>query len=161
PDYHRSGVDYGYSFMEKFVQVPFRVPRPDEREITRWVSELTEDAGKEKESSSSGAPRQPDELDIRPGFDPDGFEDGTKKMAQVFGFNPLRLKQFVNVFRLRVMIALSTGVLAPAPKTGGGAVPAGGITIQQLGLFTAILMRWSRLAGDLVDDPTLLDKLSK
>jgi hypothetical protein len=91
--------------------------------------------------------------------DPDGFEKVTKEMARVFGFNPRRLKQFVNVFRLRVMIALSTGVLAPASQGIGGEPPAGGITIQQLGLFKAILMRWSRLASDLVEDPILLDKL--
>jgi hypothetical protein len=56
PDYHRSGVEYGYSFMEKFVQVPFRVPRPDEREITRWVSELTKDPDDANGSKPSGAP---------------------------------------------------------------------------------------------------------
>jgi hypothetical protein len=158
PDYHRSGIDYGYRFMEKFVQVPFRVPCPAEREITHWVSELT-DASAASGQESTMPSGEPDPIDIRAGSDPDGFEETTKKIAQLFGFNPRRLKQFINVFRLRVMIAISTGVLAPARQSSGGMPAHGGITIHQLGQFTAILMRWSPLAGDLVEEPTLLDKL--
>ena len=97
-------------------------------------------------------------LDIRSGSDPEEFQNVVEKIAELFGFNPRRLKQFINVFRLRVMVALSTGVLTPAQEIVGGA-SSGGITIQQLGLFTAILMRWSRLAGDLAEEPTLFDQL--
>jgi hypothetical protein len=157
-EFYRIGVEYGYSFMEKFVQVPFRVPRPDEREITHWVSELT-DPGAVSETMATQSSRRRDSIDIRAGSDPDQFDEVVQKMAQLFGFNPRRLKQFVNVFRLRVMIALSTDVLAPAKQYTGGVASSDGITIQQLGLFTAILMRWSRLAGDLVEEPNLLNQL--
>ncbi len=154
----RLGIDYGYSFMEKFVQVPFRLPRPDEREIENWVSELVgaDDVGNvsAKEPAQTGS-----SLDIRSGSDPEEFQNVVEKIAEIFGFNPRRLKQFINAFRLRVMVALSTGVLTPAQESAGGA-SSEGITIQQLGLFTAILMRWSRLAGDLVEEPTLLDQLA-
>jgi hypothetical protein len=158
PDFYGIGIDYGYNFMEKFVQVPFRVPRPDERDITQWVSELIDSTAATRPTSSV-LPRGPDPIDIRAGSDPDDFEEVVEKMARVFEFNPRRLKQFVNVFRLRLMIALSTGVLTAAQQDIGGQVSARGITIHQVGLFTAILMRWSRLAGDLVEEPTLFDKL--
>lgn len=158
-DFYEIGIEYGYNFMEKFVQVPFRVPRPDEREITHWVSELI-DSPAATGPTSSVLPREPDPIDIRAGSDPDDFEEVVEKMARLFEFNPRRLKQFVNVFRLRLMIALSTGVLTAARKNIGGRVSPQGITIHQVGLFSAILMRWSRLAADLVEEPTLFDKLA-
>jgi hypothetical protein len=69
PDHYRSGVEYGYSFMEKFVQVPFRVPRPDVREIAQWVPELLTNVGSNdnppKTFASTVTPRQRDALDMR------------------------------------------------------------------------------------------------
>lgn len=157
-DAYRIGIDYGYNFVEKFIQVPFRVPSPDEREITSWVSTLlkAEQAG---DLSPAGTPAKSATIDIRSGSDPEDFEQVVEKIAQIFAFNPRRLKQFINVFRLQVMIALSTGVLAPARQGAGGPALSDGITIQQLGLFTAVLMRWSRLAGDLIREPQLFDQL--
>jgi KAP family P-loop domain len=142
-DFHRIGVDYAYNFMEKFVQVPFRVPSPDEREIASWVSGLTR---YDENEEAPGLPSQQNLLQISSGADPDRFEDVAKKLVQLFGFNPRRVKQFVNVFRLRLMIALSTGILIPAQASSAEQSSVDGITIQQLGLFTAILMddrRWS------------------
>jgi len=40
-DFCQVGIDYGYTFMEKFIQVPFRVPRPAENEINGWITGLT------------------------------------------------------------------------------------------------------------------------
>jgi KAP family P-loop domain len=157
-DIYRVGLDYGYSFMEKFVQVPFRVPQPDEREISGWISTLTE---MPSPAGSVETPSQRDnKLDIGSGLDPDGFELVVQKISSEFKFNPRRLKQFVNVFRLRLMIALSTGVLVPAPSVSTGAQKAAGITIQQLGLFTAIIMRWPALSRDIAENHRLLTQLS-
>ncbi len=100
-----------------------------------------------------------DAIDMHDGSDPVDFESVVEKMAQVFGFNPRRLKQFINVFRLRVLIALSTGVLSPAPQNAQGSSSSSGITIHQLGLFTALLMRWPQLSGDLAERPSLFLEL--
>ena len=163
-DFYQIGIDYGYSFMEKFVQVPFRVPRPDNREITSWVSDLTGesdmvDAGSAGQIGRGTKASNKFGLDIRPGLDPEEFQDVVEDLARFFGFNPRRLKQFINVFRLRVLIALSTGVFVPVVDETGGPAAAAGLTLQQLGLFTAIMMRWSQLAGDLVQEPDLFNKL--
>jgi hypothetical protein len=155
-DVQMVGVRYGYSFMEKFIQIPFRIPRPDEREITRWVASLT-NAGSGQPNTVS--PQLAPTIDLRKGFDPVEFEQVVETVAQLFQFNPRRLKQFVNVFRLRLMIALMTGVFTPARSGGAGAPPVGVITIHKVGLLTAILMRWSQLANDLAERPSLLDEL--
>jgi hypothetical protein len=82
------------------------------------------------------------------------------KLAKIFEFNPRRLKQFVNVFRLRVMIAILTNVLAPAVSSGRADTQQNGISLEQLGLFTAIILRWPRLISDLIENPQLLARLA-
>ena len=112
-DIHQVGVEYGYNFMEKFVQVPFGTSRPDEREIAHWISVLI-DAGAVSEIGATEALQQQGSFGIIEGSDPEEFEQVIQRVAQLFQFNPRRLKQFVNVFRLRVMIALTTRIVVPA-----------------------------------------------
>jgi len=57
------------------------------------------------------------------------------------------------------MIAVSTGVLVPAPEIVSETPVAGTITIEQLGLFTAVLMRWPALAGALAVEPRLFSQM--
>lgn len=114
-DYHRVGVEYAFSFMEKFVQVPFRIPRPDQREIARWVKDLT-DSDQQEEPGAISPTNQQRSIKLHWGADPEQFDEVVKRLVAHFGFNPRRIKQFMNVLRLRVMIALSTGVLVPAPR---------------------------------------------
>lgn len=154
-DIYRTGMNYGQNFMEKFVQVPFRIPRPNDREINHWVGTLTDSDTVDDIANST----ESNALDLRYGSDPMEFELVVERIAHEFKFNPRRLKQFINAFRLRVMIAVSTGVLVPAQETDGGAAVVGTITIQQLGLFTAVLMRWPALATDLAGDPTLFHRV--
>lgn len=153
-DSSRVGIEYGFSFMEKFVQVPFRIPSPSQREIGRWVTNMATGKTTPETSAASGIE------EIQDGSDPAGFELVTEKIAQLFDFNPRRVKQFINILRLRVMIALSTGVLVVKNPFSAGGANAGGITMEQLGLLTAILMRWPQLSSDLIDDPTLLKKIA-
>jgi hypothetical protein len=150
----RIGIEYTYYFMEKFIQVPFRVPHPDSREISDWVSDLASD----KEAHTTKASQAPTELNIERGGDPKDFEEIANEMARVFRFNPRRLKQFINVYRLRLMIAVATNVLVPAREGGGGAPPIGA-SMHQLGLFTAMLIRWPSLVGDLIEEPSLISKI--
>jgi hypothetical protein len=130
-DFHQVGIEYGYSFMEKFVQVPFRVLSPAENEINSWVRNLT---GLENLNPTLAG--RPDGVDIRAGSDPEQFQEVVERMAELFEFNPRRLKQFINLFRLRVMIALSTDVLMPMPEVASGASGSAALTIPKLGLFT-------------------------
>jgi hypothetical protein len=55
------------------------------------------------------------------------------------------------------MISIFTGVFVSTPALGGGARTPEGITMEQLGLFTAILMRWPRLLSDILEEPALFD----
>jgi AraC-like DNA-binding protein len=68
--------------------------------------------------------------------------------------NPRRIKQFINLFRLRVYIATETGLFD---------IPEGSdetaLTLAQLGKFVAIQLKWPLLLVDLERYPTLIKEL--
>lgn len=63
-----------------------------------------------------------------------------------------RAKQFVNLFRLRVLIAFETGLFEA--KNGRRS-----ITPEQIGKFTVISMMWPQLIKDALQTPVLLSEL--
>lgn len=67
--------------------------------------------------------------------------------------NPRRVKQFVNIFRLRAFISLETGLLDTDEKGNVN------LTLQQLGKFIAISMRWPDFISDLEKYPLLLQRI--
>ncbi|MFM7438264.1 MAG: formylglycine-generating enzyme family protein, partial [Snowella sp.] len=73
--------------------------------------------------------------------------------------NPRRLKQFVNLFRLRAYIASDTGLFDEIYDTSNDAVTNAPLTLEQLGKFTAISLKWPLLITDLENHPNLLANL--
>ena len=69
-------------------------------------------------------------------------------VAPALDNNPRRLKQFINMFRLKAFIAAETGLNEY-------------LTLQQLGKFVAVCQRWPRLLADLEDNPMLLAELEQ
>ena len=110
-------------------------------------------------SEAEAVPQGVKQITVRKGVDPADFEGVTEDIAELFRFNPRRLKQFVNVFRLQLMVAVATGVLAPVQGASTGQISTNLITMEKIGLFTAILLRWPQITTDLIENPTLLDEL--
>ncbi|HET7459817.1 MAG TPA: P-loop NTPase fold protein [Longimicrobium sp.] len=77
-------------------------------------------------------------------------------VAPALDQNPRRVKQFVNVFRLRAYIAIRTGLIKPDAERAPG-----DLTFEKLGKFVAIGLRWPLLLANLEDDPELLTRLQK
>ncbi|HEV7683344.1 MAG TPA: P-loop NTPase fold protein [Pyrinomonadaceae bacterium] len=75
--------------------------------------------------------------------------------ASLLGHNPRRLKQFINLFRLRAHIASETGLFDLVEGTTAGRP----LTLQQLGKFIAITQVYPRILADLETDDQLLTKL--
>jgi hypothetical protein len=67
--------------------------------------------------------------------------------APALDYNPRRIKQFINLFRLKAYIAYETGLFR-RPRAGS---PHTGLTLEQLGKFVAVGLRWPRLLADLDD----------
>lgn len=96
-----------------------------------------------------------------------------RRAERTLEYNPRRFKKFVNLFRLYGLVACRTGVLATddhaerAPlATSKKNSPSRDeethqkVTVDQLGKFVAIRLRWKRLVGELHDDPDLLAELT-
>jgi hypothetical protein len=195
----KRGIRYGYSFIEKFIQIPFVLPIPTSKSIKKMLLEMagkTEDVDKvaqndevKEPAETTGAtektPDKPDEnkdvmddaemttqppsevkedkeaartarkearekVMLRFEGDNKNFRSVVLMVSEAFGNNPRRVKQFVNLFRLRVRTAASTGLITPEESQ---------FTPVQLGKFVAIGLGWPLFIRDLERNPRLLDDL--
>lgn len=186
------GLEYGYEFIEKFVQLPFLLPKPDDVALEKFLRELSQPSAVELVRASSiggfarlfnrnAAGRATPSSDPASNSDADGDEEipntalearqsvivqaGVdsprihaiiRLIAPAFDNNPRRIKQYINLFRLRVFIAAATGLF---DQKEGSAYPA--LTLEQLGKFVAIILRWPILLAEMDAIPTLLADLQK
>jgi hypothetical protein len=169
-------IEFGYEFLEKFIQLPFAVPRATEREVIELIHQTSRGTpayvgrapgrtGAEVASSpapvdprSDGGATRAAELDrfaSNISTDSDLVRDIAVKVSPVLDYNPRRIKQFINFFRLRAYIAYRTGSL----RLPGEDERDGAVTLQQLGKLTAMALRWPLLLSDLDVDPGLLARL--
>jgi hypothetical protein len=138
-----AAVSYGYEFLEKFVQLPFRLPRPRSAAIGTFVAELV---GAPQESSAG---RQQKKLGDVVADDP-MVQELMREVAPTLANNPRRLKQFLNLFRLRHYVLESTGAL------DGGRGPA---TLRALATVVTLEIRWPRLLEAIEVRPALLGEI--
>ena len=173
-----TALKFGYGFLEKFIQLPLSVPAPND--LDRFLNELsamrdtTEPVGQVGDNplpsgggvatpgqygeavQSSRQRRTEEERErfvLRLGRDSEFVRETTKWVGRTFEYNPRRLKQFINLFRLRLYIADLTGCFDRVADR----VPE--LTPEQLAKLTAIFLRWPTFADDWFDDPSLLGRL--
>lgn len=196
-----NGLRFGHSFIEKFIQIPFRIPQPAELGLSKLLdnispliaettttidepksppttsekkddSRLTQTPSVIREASAPGpttttqtpaSPPTPEQEERRELIRITVTRDSAtvrkivQMVAPALGYNPRRIKQFINMFRLKALIAAETG-LFDAPKSGPSHK---GLTLPQLGKFVAISLMWPRLLTDLDQDNSLLRELDK
>jgi CheY-like chemotaxis protein len=149
-----TGLQFGFDYIEKFVQLVFTLPKPRPVDIDRFLKSLAADRPSGSQPSDGQTRREtvghgnrsvgpsalspaPEAASASPAFqvrfstDSDDLRAIATKISPFLGDNPRRLKQFVNVFRLRGFIAYETGILGP-----------GKLTFQQLGKMVALQMLW-------------------
>jgi hypothetical protein len=195
-----NGLEFGYSFIEKFIQIPFRIPQPAELGLAKLLDTISPMLGDAKmpsttTSSTNGetapssaspptpltqtgtpasATTAPQQVSAPPVVTTEQEErrelirlavtNDSKTVRQIvemvaptLGYNPRRIKQFINMFRLKALIATETG-LFDAPRNAPG---HRGLTLPQLGKFVAMGLMWPRLLTDLDKDDSLLRELVK
>jgi hypothetical protein len=135
-----TGIRFGYDFLEKFIQVPFALPSPGRGELQSFLEamwhpkRLEQAAGENLPESGKRA------------WDESRVIAVASLLTETFKNNPRRIKQFVNLFRLRLFTAQRTGKLEVAE----------GVTLEQLGKVTAIMMRWPNFVEAWLADSDLL-----
>jgi formylglycine-generating enzyme required for sulfatase activity len=206
------GLAYGYTFIEKFVQLPFLVPQPSQSDFERFFVQLATSQSPQLPSAKSSSksfrlvlpwrknswkhpisatsnqtrglsplssdnpppPIEPEQKEkekaqeftikrletIQVKFDKDSQTvwDVIMMVAPALDYNPRRIKQFINVFRLKVYIASTTGLFFEEQDSEGKLLQPS-LTFEQLGKFTAISLKWPLLLLDLETDGRLLAKL--
>ena len=74
-------------------------------------------------------------------------------VAPALDNNPRKIKQFINLFRLRTYITYETDISFMSGKNSEG------LTLEQLGKIVAISLKWPLLLGNIATDRSLFDKL--
>ena len=199
------GLDYGYAFIEKFVQLSFQVPRPSAEEtIDDFFDKLF---GNNQEAAATESEKQNLKRDIRNLFrirkkpdpitspvviGPDRADNGDKgpqednenssaqniieavvdkeltldklreigkMVALTLDYNPRRLKLFINLLKLKAYIAWNTGF--KPEQNSEEHRDSQRLTLEQLGKFTVISLKWPLLLVDLSREEELLAYLQR
>ncbi|WP_248910334.1 P-loop NTPase fold protein [Halocatena marina] len=121
-------IEFGYSYIDKFIQLPFILPRPTSREIRDFTSAIIDPEDPEaaptdyQESPEKTANRRPDsprkvkELynDLKPILEPKDAKrlvTVTDWIAPTLDHNPRQVKKFINQYRLSISLAHYNEVL--------------------------------------------------
>jgi len=187
----RHGLEFGYNFIEKFIQIPFLVPQPRigsldsllgarplqprEPQVAKganFLSGLRKKMLRRIDAANDAVDENISEvLEERDAKLPEEQRAGRQKyrillsendketMREVLNWvapfldaNPRRIKQFINLFRLRALIANETGLFDDDVKDAP-------LTIQQLAKFVVITLKWPLFLRDLENDSGLLQTL--
>ncbi len=159
-----NAMEYSYSFLEKFIQIPFQVPQPTNSELQHFLAEIS---FVKSEGNPIEATRQEAEkvqrrarLKILVTDDSKTIKDIVIMVAPYLGNNPRRLKQFLNLFRLKTYIASNTGLFDELVDKSQH-ISTQPLTLEQLGKFTAICIKWPQLLIDLQTNPQLIARLQE
>jgi hypothetical protein len=130
-----AGIEHGYEFVEKFVQVPFHVPRIGVN-VNRYIDALVGVIAPTASLAKTNRDEQQQQQSPPDVVTTDGPE--VRKLlelvAPVFNGNPRRMKQFLNLFRLRYYVAWKTGQVKRDARMRW--------TVLQLGKVVAMELRW-------------------
>lgn len=168
-----TGLDYGFKYMDKFIQVPFLVPKPSIENVDEFLKDIF---GIENEShdfvGDIGSIAQTLDLDSENQDDPSKSLTGVELLEEhrevllkvtlfispIIDFNPRRIKKFVNLFKLHILIAYEERLIN---ITKEGELTEDSLTFEQLGKFVAIMIQWPRLLIRLRSNPEVLSKLAE
>lgn len=149
------GLEFGYRYLEKFIQLPFRVPQAKERELGNLLSP-PDDLDKKRQLSTETEIDDHLESQI---FNSESelMEEVTKMVTPFFEYNPRQIKKFGNVYRLQSILSSQESILINNPEEEQGSKE--GITLQQLAKFVAISVQHPRLASLLQANPQSIQEL--
>jgi hypothetical protein len=147
------GIDYGYAFMEKLIQLPFRVPIA----TAERLSNLELDKKDVERETLADLPQW--HTNVK---DSERLRALVQEVEFVFDHNPRRIKQFVNLLRLQVHIGIKTQMLEVGKEYTDQTPPhPTDVTVEKLGKFLALVLRWPRFVEALTQEKTLLKDLQR
>jgi hypothetical protein len=173
---------FGHTFLERFIQIPFRIPKAEDRALRVLCKSLMQDPAlrtsttffknltrkpqeetpvvdwtQELTGDPYAARTEPRTITLIKTGDADSqtIQSIVAAIAPALGHNPRRLKQFINAFRLNALIASEAGHLDTYP----GMTLESTLTLLKLAKIVAIEIWWPRLLNDAEKTPDLLHRL--
>lgn len=161
------GLEYGYEFIEKFIQLPFRLPPSERADVRSFIRgrltlrtvaltgspaaaagtlpvALAEPATQAPAALPAGTSAGPAPTPAAPVADESHLEAPLLFATRILEGNPRRIAQLINLVRLQRRLAPILGVV---------------IADGQLAKWTAIALRWPLFILDLGAEPSLLKQL--
>jgi len=161
---------FGDAFLEKFIQLSFRLPiSSNETQARKFIDSLFTDAAMPAPQSAAGPDKSSREgaadaaaestrraLRIESGTESQRIRDILMMVREVLEYSPRRMKTFLNAFRLALYIASAQGLLDVDTNTGEAEV-----TPERLGKFLVLTSRYPELRSILDKEPVFLKNLEE
>ncbi|MGB9956853.1 P-loop NTPase fold protein [Haloferax prahovense] len=146
-------VEFGHKFLEKFIQLPFRIPRPREDDLESLLFSVEENRPVNEDSilNTKVSPELEDALFTK---ESDIWENVSEMIGPFLNHNPRQIKKFGNSLRLQALLAHRESILSIQNNNNEHQV-----TIQQLAKYVAISIEYPRLAGRIGRRPETIDEL--
>ena len=125
--------------------------------VSQGVSPETPPAKSERKEPNLELNRRHERIKLLLGSDSEHVKRITLMMAPTFNNNPRQIIQFINLFRLQAFIANETGLF---DQLSGMPVKEC-LSLEQLGKFIVLELRWPTLMIDIGRDKELLTELQK
>lgn len=156
----REDIEFGYRYLEKFIQLPLTIPEPDTDDMVAFVEHLTQTDRRDSRSSNR---ESADERSNR--VSPESLaelkretlSEVTEMVAPALDHNPRKMKKFLNLYELRTRLANENGLITYRD----GDFSADGYSTYHLAKFIAIGLRWPRLLPELSANRWLLSELQQ
>lgn len=145
----------GREFIEKFIQVPFRVPAPDGDRVRLYIDSIAEPEQQKAGRGSSGrrSASAEAEFSLSLGKDSEAIRGICGELSPFLGGNPRRIKRFINILRLQLYVGYETGLF---DRTESGRV----LELPQVAKALVVLLEWPELLAS-EDGPRLLRALQR
>ncbi|MDA2245421.1 P-loop NTPase fold protein [Bacillus cereus] len=190
----QQGLQYGYSYIEKFIQVPFRVPKPNQTDVKRFLDKVVIRPNEIKKnlnignkminvskrtwawafgknnvnSTASSETTEQEETamdakkvhkdDLRVFLDAEdsiSVKNVIVMITPYLDYNPRRIKQFLNIFRLYAHLSDELGLLRQPKDSEGQLI---GLSLEQLGKLIAISLKWPQFMTEAIDNADFIKK---
>jgi hypothetical protein len=169
---------FGDEFLEKFIQISFRIPTSDsDQQAVEFINSLISapadsanktswlyhffpwlvNKGQAPPVSANPAVNSQSDRDpfrVEAGPESDRIRSIVLSVSGILGHNPRRIKAFLNRFRLSLYIASSQGLLDKDPSTGKAEV-----TPETLGKFIALTSAYPDILAEFLASPSLFSLL--
>lgn len=144
---------FGYNFLEKFIQLSFQIPQASELFTRDFIRSLSGTTGSPATIEDPTIEYNP-VFTVEDGEDTIQFQETILLLAPFFENNPRKIKQLINIFRLKAHIANSTGLFLHLEDSEHQP-----LTIPQLGKFIALTIKWPQLLDSLAISPNFFREM--